>query len=88
MSDPSVVPTQVPEEIISRVADPRLIDELFNLDPLKLTDADLDLIIAELRKDRQLHLAAAAAPKSKKTAAGKQAQIPLGDINLADLGLD
>lgn len=85
MSD---VPTQVPDSVVQRIADPKLIDELFNMDPLKLTDADLDVIIAELRKDRQLHLAAAAAPKGKKAAAGKQAQIPLGDINLADLGLD
>lgn len=86
MSD---VPTQVPDSVVQRVADPRLIDELFNMDPLKLTDADLDVIIAELRKDRAAHLLAAAAPKGKKTiAAGKQAQIPLGDINLADLGLE
>ena len=87
MSD---VPTQqVPDQIIDRVVDPRLIDELFNMDPLKLTDADLDVIIADLRKDRADHLAAAAAPKGKKVAAaGKQAVIPLGDIDLADLGLD
>ena len=76
---------QVPEQILDRVVDPRLIDELFNMDPLKLTDADLDIIIAELRKDRELHLQAAATPKAKKSP--KQAEIPLGDIDLADLGL-
>ena len=78
---------QVPEHIVQQVVDPRLIDELFNLDPLKLTDQDLDVIIAELRKDRQLHLAAAAAPKAKKASAKKEAVVPLGDIDLADLGL-
>lgn len=33
-------------------ADPKLIDELFSMDPLKLSDQDLDLIIRELRADR------------------------------------
>lgn len=68
--------------------DPRLLDELFNMDPLKLSDTDLDVIIAELRKDRAEHLAAAAAPKGKKAASAKQAVIPLGDIDLSELGLD
>lgn len=85
MSDVPTPANEVPAHVIDRVVDPRLIDELFNMDPLKLTDADLDVIIAELRKDRQLHLAAASAPKGKK--ASKQAEIPLGDIDLADLGL-
>lgn len=82
MSD---VPAQVPEHILDHVVNPKLIDELFNMDPLKLSDADLNVIIAELRKGRQLHLTAAAAPKASKVS--KQAVIPLGDIDLGDLGL-
>jgi hypothetical protein len=47
-------------------ANPLSLDELFRLDPLKLTDADVDQIIAELRRKRALWAASEAAPKAAK----------------------
>ena len=83
MSDlPAQASGQVPDNIIQRLVDPRLIDELFNMDPLKLSNADLDVIIAELRKDRQVHLAAASAPKEKKAGAKKLDQLDLSELGL------
>lgn len=49
-------------------ADPKLIQELFDTDPLKLSDRDIDLIISEFRQDRMDYLQP---PEEKK--AGKKA---------------
>jgi len=71
--------------------DPRLIQELFDKDPLELSDRDLDLIIAEFRADRVNYLQEAAEGKKTKAAAkvAKAPAIPVSDqLDLSDLGLD
>jgi hypothetical protein len=66
--------------------DPRLIAELFDMDPLKLSDQDLDLIIAEFRSDRMSYLQA---PVEKKEAKAKAVKGPkVTQLDLSDLGLD
>lgn len=74
--------------------DPKLIQELFDTDPLALKDQDIDLIILALRQERSDYLQ----PKEAKPAKAKavrapspkdQPDLPLGDdISLGDLGLD
>lgn len=70
--------------------DPRLIQELFDGDPLKLSDRDIDLIIAEYRADRVSYLQEQAEGKKSKAAAkaSKAPAIPVSDqLDLSDLGL-
>ena len=67
--------------------DPKLIQELFDMDPLKLSDQDIDKIIAHLRADRAAFMMPAPA-KPKKASASKSAVVPLGEISLLDLGLE
>lgn len=62
--------------------DPKLIAELFDRDPLTLTDADLDEIIRALRLDRANYMAIASAPKPSKS---KAAAIPVDPKTLDDL---
>lgn len=56
---------------------PSDINELFSRDPMKLTDADIDKIIMEFRKRRNIFnsnpAAAAAKPMSKKLTAKESA---------------
>jgi len=51
-------------------ASPKSLDELFSTDPLKLSDSDVDAIIAELRRKRALWAKSEAegrkAPRTKK----------------------
>lgn len=69
--------------------DPKLIQELFDKDPLDLTDQDLDLIIQEFRQDRMSYLQAEKAPKSKaKSSSSAAPAIPVQADLIADLGLD
>lgn len=71
--------------------DPRLIQELFDKDPLELSDVDIDLIIQEFRADRVSYLQAQAEGKktSKSKASSKAPAIPVSDqLDLSDLGLD
>ena len=70
--------------------DPRLIEELFDKDPLELSDQDLDVIIASFRADRVSYLQ----PTEKKPAKAKKAKaisadpdLPITQDLLADLGL-
>jgi hypothetical protein len=80
----------VPSVPVAR-PDPRLIQELFDTDPLDLTDQDLDLIIAEFRADRVNYLQEQAVGKktAKAKAAAKSPAIPVSDqLDLSDLGLD
>lgn len=86
-SDQTDVEAQSEELANLAQVDPRLIQELFDKDPLALTDQDLDVIIAEFRKDRANYIQESSTPKAKKTSAKKEAVIPLGQIDLADLGL-
>lgn len=77
--------SQADELLNLATVDPRLIQELFDKDPLALTTQDLDLIVAEFRKDRMNYIQASAEPKVKK--GKKEALIPLGQIDLSELGL-
>lgn len=71
-------------------ADPKLIQELFDTDPLKLSDRDIDLIIAEFRQDRMDYLQP---PEEKKSVKGKATTskappaISIETDLLSDLGL-
>lgn len=62
---------------------------LFDEDPLKLTDQDLDHIIVELRKGRQAYLDTGVSVKQskKRVAAPKEISKEAQDL-LSDLGLE
>lgn len=87
--------TDTPETAISAERpDPRLIQELFDKDPLELSDQDIDLIILDFRLDRANYLQPKAPkePKSKKASASKESSaetVPmLPGLSLEDLGLE
>lgn len=86
--------TDLPATIIEvERPDPKLIQQLFDEDPLKLSDQDIDTIILSFRMDRQEYLQPkeAKASKAKKASEKKESsQLTLevdADI-LNDLGLD
>lgn len=82
MSEVKHIPTERP--------DPRLIQELFDKDPLELSDQDLDTIIASFRAERMDYLQPKE-PKAKKASASKAPKAPVIDIEpdlLSDLGID
>lgn len=81
------IPAETEELLELASVDPQLIQELFDKDPLLLSDQDLDVIIGEFRRDRANYIQASKEPKGKKASAAKSAVIPLGQIDLADLGL-
>jgi hypothetical protein len=58
------------------------LEELFRRDPLKLTDLDIDAIVAELRARRGLWLQAAAEGKTRAPRAKVEAkpEIEAGDL--------
>lgn len=64
--------------------DPRLIQELFDKDPLKLTNQDLDVIIGEFRAGRMAYLTPPAdAPKAKSgSSRAKKASVDLESLGL------
>lgn len=71
-------------------ANPSSLDELFSRDPLDLGDADLDRIVGELRKSRELWRKAEAegktrAPRPKADASGPKAGPD--QLSLEELGL-
>jgi hypothetical protein len=57
-------------------ANPLSLEELFRLDPLKLTEPDIDQIIAELRRKRALWTASEAAPKAQRKSVAKDELSP------------
>lgn len=61
---------------------------LFDEDPLKLTDQDLDHIIVELRKGREAYLATGTTTKQSKAAGKKKEVSKEAQDLLSDLGLD
>lgn len=85
MSDTPEIHNALEEMVVS----PALIQELFDKDPLDLTNEDLDIIIAKFRSDRMNYLQPSE-PKTKKVAGSKKAlpapQLDI-DIDLGDLGL-
>ena len=77
-------PTSLP------LVDPKLIQELFDMDPLKLSRQDLDVIIGEFRAGRMAYLNP---PEGNKPTKGKSAPkkpvVDLGQIDLEELlGID
>jgi len=68
-------------------ASPRSLDEFFSRDPLDLSDQDLDVIVAELRRQRKQFLVAEAQPKAPR-GASKAPKTPASlALELGDLGL-
>jgi hypothetical protein len=70
-------------------ADPKLIQELFDKDPLGLSDQDIDLIIAEFRQDRMGYLQPPVEKAGSKAKASSKAPpaIAVSDDLLKELGL-
>ena len=77
---------------MTEAPDPRLIQELFDKDPLELTDPDLDVIIAAFRAERVDYLQPKEVKEkkasTKKAAASKAPIIDIEPDLLSDLGLD
>lgn len=71
-------------------ADPKSLDELFNEDPLNLTDSDVERLVAELRANRHLWKKEDAEAKSQDRArrpSKYKPKVEKGKLSLADLGL-
>jgi hypothetical protein len=73
-------------------ANPRSLDELFNRDPLDLADQDIDVIVAEYRRQRAVWLSdqemkfnSDGTPKATRTKAGPKPEKP--KFTLESLGL-
>lgn len=88
--------TETETVISSERPNPQLIQELFDKDPLSLSDQDIDTIILEFRLDRAEYLQPKEA-KPKKVSAAKAAKdvkessqttLALDPADLKDLGLD
>lgn len=67
-------------EVVSSRVDPRLIQELFDKDPLELSSQDLDIIIADFRQQRIDYMQPAEA-KPKKTSARSKASGPTVEVS-------
>lgn len=72
------------------VISPQLINEIFDKDPLSLSDQDIDTTIAYMRQQRQNYLQAPAEKAAKKAAgkATKPSVVPTDGIDLKQLGLE
>lgn len=69
-------------------ADPASLNELFNRDPLLLSNRDIELIVAEQRAQRARYMTSQAAGKqSKALKEPKGALAKATDLSLEDLGL-
>lgn len=82
---------EIENALENMVIDPGLIQELFDKDPLELTDQDLDIIIAKFRTDRMNYLQPPEA-KTKKAAGSSTKKLPAAPeldlgISMDDLGL-
>lgn len=70
--------------------DPKSLDDLYNADPLSLTNEDVDRITADLREKRALWAKEDAGAKSQGRARrpkAYKAPVPKGQLSLDDLGL-
>lgn len=81
MTDPQISSETVPP------IDPKLINEIFEMDPLKLSDSNIDLAIAFFRQNREDYLRAPVEKAEKKAKAAKKSIVDMGQIDLEDLGL-
>lgn len=70
-------------------ARPNSLDDFFSRDPLNLADSDIDTIVAELREQRKIWLAAeaAGAKRAPKAKGGEAKTLADPNITLGDLGL-
>ena len=71
-------------------ADPKSLDELFNEDPLELTETDLAALVAEFRANRDKWAkedAASQAQGRPRKSKEYKAKLPKGQLNLSDIGL-
>ena len=71
-------------------ADPRSLDELFNEDPLKLTNPDIAGLVAEFRANKHKWAkedAAAQAQGRTRRPKEYKAKLPKGQISLSTIGL-
>jgi hypothetical protein len=66
-----------------READPASLNELFERDPLSLTDSDVESIVAQLRVARSKW----AEEEAQKQSRGKKSKPADANLNLDDLGL-
>lgn len=68
---------------------PTSLDELFSRDPLDLADQDIDVIVAEYRRQREVWAKAEAAGAKRAPAPPKAKAIPgpKKSVSLGDLGL-
>lgn len=71
-------------------ADPKSLDDLYNEDPLNLTDEDIDRLTEDMRANRALwekeEKAAAAEGRARKPKSYKP-KVPKGSLSLDDIGL-
>ena len=81
--------TETPKSPLEE-ADPRSLDELYYLDPLSLTDPDLDRMVDNQIEKRALWAQAEVEAASKGTKKPAKAYLPKtekGSIDLNDLGI-
>lgn len=76
--------TTVPSPSPLTEAQPTSLEAYFNLDPADMSDEDMDIIIAALRKDRKDFMQAEAEGKKPPR---KKTPMPEGGLELEDLGL-
>lgn len=92
-SDKNEVPGANPSENLRPdvnpldTVDPRSLDELMSMDPLKMSDQDVDEVIARYRKERHLWAKEDAEAKANKKSAPRAPKGTITDISLDDLGL-
>lgn len=71
-------------------ADPKSLDELYNEDPLALTNDDLDRLVADLRLNRarwaKEEAEAASQGRARRPKTYKP-KVPKGQLKLSDIGL-
>lgn len=67
-------------EIVSTRVDPRLIQELFDKDPLELSNQDLDVIIADFRSQRMDYMQPDE-PKAKKSSSKTKPSGPTVEVS-------
>lgn len=71
-------------------ADPKSLDDLFNEDPLNLTNDDLDRLVLALRENRaqwEKEDKAAQSESRARRPTQYKAKVPKGTLKLGDLGL-
>ena len=68
-------------------ADPNSLTELFARDPLDLADKDIDVIVAEFRRQRALWVQAEAQGKKPTAKKAPAAKTDKKAVSLEDLGL-